>query len=247
MITGTIIGFFGCPSLVVSQGIVFSIFTGLAKAGTGSETPASGRTQDNYREESPVRQRIAAALRTECEALYRVFIHGEFSIAEWQAWHDALKVLVESDAGAKALGEKYISFVDALKYDQLSINVQIKHEAEWVAPARIGTAVSPSAAYRIAMHDAYFEQNVSTVLMRYAPLLLSLGLEEDASKFGEQALSILSSRTSRYLGRPYSRSAQGARHLSVEGPYGEPITVIGSTRSVTGPSFGWRRPPDIFR
>ena len=54
-----------------------------------------------------------------------------------------------------------------------------------MAPARIGTAVSPSAAYRIAMHDAYFEQNVSTVLMRYAPLLLSLGLEEDASKFGE--------------------------------------------------------------
>ena len=119
MITGTIIGFLGALVLWFLKELFFPDLLDWRRQAREAKRQHQAELRTIHREESPVRQRIAAALRTECEALYRVFIHGEFSIAEWQAWHDALKVLVESDAGAKALGEKYISFVDALKYDQL--------------------------------------------------------------------------------------------------------------------------------
>lgn len=137
------------------------------------------------REDAPVRQRIAAALRTECKALRRVFIRGQFSLDEWQVWHNELKELVESDAGARALGDKYLAFVEAIKYDQLSINIQTDREAEWSPPEQ--TDKSRLARYKISMHDAYLDQNVATVLQRFAPLLEWLGLCQEASTFENAA------------------------------------------------------------
>ncbi len=137
------------------------------------------------REDEPVRARIISAARDLLQALRRVFIRGQFSLAEWQGWHDRLYGLVESDSGARALGSGlYLEMVEALNYDQLSINVQVSVESAQLTPP---AASSKAAAYHRRQHDAQLTQNVGSACLKFVPILVALGVDDADKTFGAAA------------------------------------------------------------
>jgi len=136
------------------------------------------------REDAPVRARIISAARDLLQALRRVFIRGQFSLAEWQSWHDKLYNLVESNSGARALGSGlYLDMVEALNYDQLSINVQVSVESS-APPAASSEAATD---YRRRQHDAQLTQNVGTACLKFVPILVALGVDDADKTFGTMA------------------------------------------------------------
>lgn len=138
------------------------------------------------RENAPTRLRIAAALRNLAEALYRVIcVRGQFSLAEWQSWHNEVKALVESDAGARALALRYPTFISSLNHDQLCINIQTdKDNAQSTTRSRTNDKY---ARYEQMIAYAQFEQNVCSSLADLAERLRDLGFQTDADKYARVA------------------------------------------------------------
>jgi hypothetical protein len=150
-----------------------------------AELEREQRAQD--REDAPIRERIVQKIRNLLRAFQRVFIRGSFSLEEWQGWHNQIYELVDSDTGARALGALYRDAMEALNYDQLSINIQIDTERKraGLTPAR--DAAPSMSAYLRRQHDAYLTQNVGAATLRFVQVLIALGEENADNEFGDMA------------------------------------------------------------
>lgn len=155
--------------------VVAPDFLDLRKQRRAAELQRAAEQRMYEREDEPTRRRIAAAVSRQVTAMRRVFIHGEFSLEEWQHWHDELKGLVEDTGGARAVGDDYPRFVEALDHDQLCMNIQRGHESQWREP---GNPESGSARYAVRQHDAHTAENVASSILQFVPLMEALGIAE---------------------------------------------------------------------
>lgn len=157
-----------------------------AKRDRVAELEREQRAHD--REDAPIRERIVQKVRSLLRAFQRVFIRGSFTLEEWQAWHNQIYELVDSDSGARALGALYRDAMEALNYDQLWINVQSEAERKEPAQATPGRETTPGMrAYLRRQHDASLTQNVGAASLRFVQVLVALGEENADEEFGDMA------------------------------------------------------------
>ncbi|HTV93705.1 MAG TPA: hypothetical protein VMG98_13395 [Verrucomicrobiae bacterium] len=150
------------------------------------EREAEARAQE--REDRPVRERIGVAVVSLCDALYRgAYTRGEFTMDEWQHWHQQLATLIESAEGVRALGEHYRAFASALKHDALCMNIQGGREREWAEREAAGDERT-RLRYEVRQHDAFFEQNATSVLFSWVEPLRAIDFAEQANRYEEAAI-----------------------------------------------------------
>lgn len=142
---------------------------------------AEQREED--RRNAPVRAQIAAMIRDEVRSLQRVFIHGSFTLEEWQQLHAHL-VGFQNDDGARALGNHYQTFVDAVTHDQLCINIQTDRTTAWLEAANPESAPAKREGQQ---RDALTQQNVASSVLSFVTVMHALGLE-DAARTEHSAL-----------------------------------------------------------
>lgn len=170
--------------LWVAKEIIAPDFLDFRRQHRAAELQREAEARAHERADQPVRDRIAAALRTQLRSMRRVFIHGMFSLEEWQHWHNELKALVDSTDGARALGNAYQPFVAALHHDQGCINIQTRYLAEWKEPE---DSESRRARFAVRQHDAHTAENIASSILEFVPLMRALGLAE-ADDFERSAL-----------------------------------------------------------
>jgi hypothetical protein len=127
----------------------------------------------------PLRRPILAALLRQMDAMSRVFVRGDFSLNAWQGLHDELDELL-ANTPVDTLGDRYVEFQRALEYDQLGINIEIKRQREF-DESTVGAG--EYAKYMRGQLQAYLQQNVSTKVLRWVPLIRFLGDEDSAAHF----------------------------------------------------------------
>lgn len=120
------------------------------------------------REDSAIRGRLQAALIAQCRAMQRVFIRGEFPFGQWKELHDELDALVNRDDAARALGEDFVAFKDAVESDRWNMRY-----VQNLEPGKL--------------HDAFALQAVADVVKRFSVLLGKLGDGQSASRYGDSA------------------------------------------------------------
>jgi hypothetical protein len=139
------------------------------------------------REDRPVRERTGVAVVSLCDALYRgAYTRGEFTLEEWQHWHEQLATLIESTEGVRALGADYRAFASALKHDALCLNIQRGREKEWAEREAARGGKAPQ--YEIQQHYAFFEQNASSVLFSWVEPLSAIDFSEQGNKYEAAAM-----------------------------------------------------------
>jgi len=167
-------------ALWVLREIIAPDFLDWRKQRRGADLQREAEARSHDREDEPVRRRVSAALLEELRGLRRGLLRGQFSLGEWQARHDTLRLLDGADA-ARALGDQYQHYRDALEYDQLSINIATRDREELDSVG--GSDDDPMRRYAIRQHDARGSQNIAQVVMRFTPLLTALGEKREAARF----------------------------------------------------------------
>ena len=183
----------------VVKDIVAPDFLDVRRQARATQAQIAAEVRAQERAIAPTRRRIAAALLKQVRSMRRVLIHGEFSLEEWQHWHNEIKALVETPDGATALGEDYQPFVDALSHDQLCINIQANRMREWKEPA---DPESRSGRQAVRLHDAHTEETVASAILDFIPSMRALGIA-DADQIEHAALQAIDLAHHVYRERPF--------------------------------------------
>jgi hypothetical protein len=178
-----LLGAIGTAVLWAGKEIFIPDFLDRHKQRRAAELQRAAEQRAYDREDAPVRARIVSAILELLRFLQRALLHRAISLAEWQILHNKLHELVDCDSGSRALGETYLPLMELVNFNRLGINVQASIEAR-------GETHFPSLQ---AQYDAQFTLNIATKLLRFLPILDSLGVNTSNDDFSKIAVDALAS------------------------------------------------------